>query len=1075
MSTPRSLLGEKGVYALRADTRRLSSVDIGDGTWTHADITEMGILKAVAAYFEANPRPNTTLAAGDLTQMKNMTTRKLFQAYYGEGVPESRFRDAINSIIKANNQVNLDLFRTAAWHCNGETIREANKKMISLRERAIEVLSQSSTNFDLARTLIGQYLHIMQMFYSNTNWIELSGGVMYHSLGIRNKTLLGEALPEMDTCISSSEAVNATCDGNMILDDKILTSGYRSGQDVIKPYKDPSVSTTGKCSHGGPWDESSSSVAALGGINKDSFLVSLSPHSHLHLVAAQAAIEHTSYFFDDEEYGIRGIIGTNKFNDLLQLTSGPSLAFIIDYSGSMGDDLEGIKSVIRDIMSSKIGTLEEPANFIFSLFNDPLSKSTTYRTNDGNNALSYLEGISVSGGGDCPEYAMDGLFNGLALCNYNSDLYFFTDASAKFPEVLSSVQSLATQKNVRLQMFLTDDLCGSSTALDYYRKLATYTGGSVFITSKDGIARVASILKEFSSPSVTIVKATVTPDMMVAFPLDRTVLQATLKITTEDRATPVYKLYKPNDIEATSNVKDFGDGIHVVKIQTPTTGVWRLARLGSTTWDVEVTAQSTLDVSTTFVKLDPISGFEYEISGRPIAGENATVILGIPSSDDVRTVDNVILTDPQGAELARHGGLIQVASRADSLTYRTTFSLPVEAFQMAVEGTDKGGNKFLRLQTRVIVPVGIDLAFLPNNGSTYTIGENTIPFTVVNKAEAESNITVRLSHRVTSSEYHYTLQPGERKSASETLDVTDYDVRTFTLTAKTSSASESEFQYDIIHLVAEKPDLREEDDTIPVCNVTSVTGSCDVTMLDPCVCSQYKWSGTAEIRDNGFGLYQVTASINATGSFRHDNFTLGYNGTISATITSDCCYPLVFITVVDIASNTGQCVFDLSPGLTKPIRSCNSTTQCQLPPPGAAATTSPGRAADATSPGRDADATSSPGPSADATSSPGPSAAATSSPGPSAAATTSPGPSAAATSSPGPGAAATTSPGPGTSTVPAPPIPSYLGKDLEAVVGVAAFGGILVLVLLIAIVVICCKSGAGRRKYKRRKYAERRY
>ncbi|XP_046563430.1 uncharacterized protein LOC124272301 [Haliotis rubra] len=98
-------------------------------------------------------------------------------------------------------------------------------------------------------------------------------------------------------------------------------------------------------------------------------------------------------------------------------------------------------------------------------------------------------------------------------------------------------------------------------------------------------------------------------------------------------------------------------------------------------------------------------------------------------------------------------------------------------------------------------------------------------------------------------------------------------------------------------------------------------------MLDPCVCSQYKWSGSAEIRDDGFGLYQVTASINATGSFRHDNFTLGYNGTVSATITGDCCKALVYIIAVDLASNTGQCVFDLAPGLTKPFQSCKPTTQ----------------------------------------------------------------------------------------------------------------------------------------------------
>ncbi|XP_048240671.1 von Willebrand factor A domain-containing protein 7-like [Haliotis rufescens] len=517
---------------------RLSGVDIGDGTLTHADITEVGILKAVASNFEANPRPNSTLAAGDLTQMKNITTRKLFQAYYGEGVSETRFQDTITSIINANNQVNLNLFNVSAWHCNGETIREANQKMMNLREQAIAVLSQSNTNFDQARNLIGQFLHILQMFYSNTNWIEFSGAVPYYSLGIRNKPLLGQAPPVMDACVSCGGELDKMCEDNIIVDGKILTSGYRSGQDAVKPHKHHSISNTGKCSHGGPLDDTSSSVAALGGINKDSTLGSLSPHSHLHQAAAQAAIEHTTYFFDDEEYGIRGIIGIKKFNELFQLKPEASVVFVIDYSGSMKEDIAAVSSVIR-------ATLEKPVNYILSLFSDPLSKSRVYLTDDGNDALRYLDEISISGGEDCPEYAMDGLMNALTVCNYNIDVFVFTDASAKDAPLHVAVLSLAALKNVHLQFILTGD-CGfwnKPTGEDLYRTLATATGGSVYFTNKDGIATVVDIIKESLTPSVTIAKSSISAsDVNVTFPVDQTILQATIKIVTLDRNTPVYIL-----------------------------------------------------------------------------------------------------------------------------------------------------------------------------------------------------------------------------------------------------------------------------------------------------------------------------------------------------------------------------------------------------------------------------------------------------------------------------------------------------------------------------------------------------
>ncbi|XP_067664113.1 von Willebrand factor A domain-containing protein 7-like isoform X2 [Haliotis asinina] len=932
---------------------RLSSVDIGDGTWTHADITETGILKAVAAYFEANPRPNTTLAAGDLTQMEDMTTRKLFQAYYGGGVSESRFQDAINSITSANNQVNLNHLGTAAWHCNGETIREANMKMTNLREQAILVLSQNNIDFDMARILIGQFLHIMQMFYSNTNWVEFNGAVPYYSLGIQNKPLLGQAPLAMDTCRSCGEQLDIKCEKNMIVNGFILTSGYRSGQDVTKPYKDPSVFRTGKCSHGGPWDESSSSVAALGGINKDSTLESLSPHSHLHQLAAQAAIEHTTYFFGDEEYGIRGIIGTKKFNELLQLKSGTSLVFVIDYTGSMSNDIAGVKSVTRDIILSKIGTLEEPANFIFSLFNDPVSLNMIYTTADGNDALRYLDEISVSGGGDCPEYAMSGLINALTICNYNSEIYTFTDASAKDAQLGVTVLSLAVLKGAELEFVLTGDcsrrkrstggdnrtqrIKRSTKGMDLYRRLATATGGSVYVTSKAGIAKVAEIIKEsVKTSSVTVVKTSLpASDKNVTFPVDQTIRQATIKIIALDRTTPVYKLYTPDNTEATSNVtvSDLGDGILLVKIENPSTGVWRLARQGSNTLEVEVTGQSTLDITVTFVKLDPNSGFEYEISGRPIAGENATVILGIPSSDDVGTVDEVILTDTEGVELARHGGLIQLASRTDSLIYRTTFSLPVKAFQIAVEGSDMEGHQFLRLRSRKIVPVSIDLTIFPLNGRLYINEQVALPFLVVNKGDAASNVTVTVkddqNFASTNRSVEYMLQPGQNATGEFTLQAGPVAglISTVTVSASASAATGDEFQFGVVIVPTEERVVREEDDTAPSCNVTTVTGTCDVTMLDPCVCSQYMWSGTAEIQDDGFGLYQVTSSFNTTGSFQHDNFTLGCNDTISATITSDCCKTLVYIIAVDLASNTGQCVFDLAPGLAKPFHSCKPTNQ----------------------------------------------------------------------------------------------------------------------------------------------------
>ena len=52
-----------------------------------------------------------------------------------------------------------------------------------LRESVIGILNSSSPNYDAAREVIGQYLHMLQMFYSNTNWVEMNGNKIHEPLG----------------------------------------------------------------------------------------------------------------------------------------------------------------------------------------------------------------------------------------------------------------------------------------------------------------------------------------------------------------------------------------------------------------------------------------------------------------------------------------------------------------------------------------------------------------------------------------------------------------------------------------------------------------------------------------------------------------------------------------------------------------------------------------------------------------------------------------------------------------------------------------------------------------------------
>ena len=56
---------------------------VNEDDYTHADITEFGILQAVASYFEENPPGGVTFSSGSLTGLNYTTARILFDKVYG--------------------------------------------------------------------------------------------------------------------------------------------------------------------------------------------------------------------------------------------------------------------------------------------------------------------------------------------------------------------------------------------------------------------------------------------------------------------------------------------------------------------------------------------------------------------------------------------------------------------------------------------------------------------------------------------------------------------------------------------------------------------------------------------------------------------------------------------------------------------------------------------------------------------------------------------------------------------------------------------------------------------------------
>ncbi|VDI37493.1 Hypothetical predicted protein, partial [Mytilus galloprovincialis] len=121
----------------------------------------------------------STPSSGSLTGVKDITAKKLYDKVYAGSSSPRRLQDAIDNIVRYNNKVDQDHYNEAAWHFNGEQIEQSNLKLQGIRTQLLLELNKPNPDYELSRQLIGQCLHLLQMFYSNTNWIEDNGANKY--------------------------------------------------------------------------------------------------------------------------------------------------------------------------------------------------------------------------------------------------------------------------------------------------------------------------------------------------------------------------------------------------------------------------------------------------------------------------------------------------------------------------------------------------------------------------------------------------------------------------------------------------------------------------------------------------------------------------------------------------------------------------------------------------------------------------------------------------------------------------------------------------------------------------------
>ncbi|XP_067260199.1 von Willebrand factor A domain-containing protein 7-like [Chanodichthys erythropterus] len=881
-----------------------------DGSVTHREITQMAILRKTAEVC----RDIATAQGRDFTlAINNKLTASAVQKACAtspgssSALSSQEFYSAITKIYQSNADIDAMFVLSAAHHVDNEAFVEG-RDLITRGMAAVKASVQQESYIS-ARITLGALCHTLQDFYSHSNWVELGSTAPFSNLIKPDLPLNNLADRRTPTC---KNCIGEDCSDNILPEIKLhkkLTSGYFS----IFPSEKPA----GKCSHGGLFDRTSSRDP-IGGINKDDIS---SSHGFLHQRAADMAINATMEMLQD----IRLATGNQDFLRLMGLSQTSVLAFVIDTTGSMSDDIEEAKRVSFSIIDSRRGTPEEPSGYILVPFNDPDFGPLT-RTKDANIFKAEINSLKASGGGDEPEMCLSGLLLALAGAPPSSDIFVFTDASAKDSKLRSIVQAMIEITKTTVTFMLTNALSFrrrrdvsqsqqfnsrsiTQSDIQLYRDLAHISGGQAIEVTRASLSQATAVITDTSTSALVtvlyVVRSLATKESF-SFVLDPSLSSVTVYVTGN---SPVFTLYSPTGVSQAGSVADGPLGsiltvgnLRRVKLNSDNqTGEWKISINSKSFYSLKITGQSSVNFLFNFV--EQIEGGDLTPkANRPFIGRNATLLVTVTGGDSV-TVTDVLLVEASGSGVVN--GTIKAVGATDFLV--NVDRIPEGAFVVQLKGVSNDSTRSLSGQFQRQSPTqqqGSRVTITAQPNSTIEPGiPFDLNFTLVSNP-TESKYTIRArTDRGFSVSFPSSLNMGTEGSAQGTVTLTapsgtksGTDV-TLTIEAEDQGSGDSNYVALRFSVMTKVTDFSS-----PVCQVVSIKADC------PVECSTASWEISANLTDgNGTGISSV--SFNRGNGSLSLSFVIGEDGTnvTVASYNASCCSQEVELVVVDRVGNVGTC------------------------------------------------------------------------------------------------------------------------------------------------------------------------
>ncbi|XP_066474354.1 von Willebrand factor A domain-containing protein 7-like [Tiliqua scincoides] len=896
----------------------LESGGINRNDFTDADITEMGVLRAVAWFMERNPLPGKPpMTPGQLENMKPLTASGLFKAYFQADVSASRFVKALQEIIIGNNQVEIHHLEDSSYFFHCEEIAKSITNLRALRDSVLSGLKDPVTSAALesARLSAGKALHVLQKFYSNTNWVELGRTNPYEYLINANSSAFPAAPASKTTCKDCRKDLSGRylCDDNIVVND-LLTSGYK-------------LSTTcrtklpGKCGHGGRNDVTQN-FSPTGGINKETSDTLLSPHHHLHQQAAELAVQATRNFFVGAGFGLLDQVGHNTFQRFFNL-EGYSLTFAIDTTGSMAGDIAQVKTTCIKLLREYYGSSDAPFNYILVPFNDP-DVGPIFKTNNVDEFEAYISALKVYGGGDCPELSLTGLKLALQESLPRSKIFLFTDAGAKDKHLLDEIKVLLDSTGSAVNCALTgycdtrkrrsaDKERPETSVRSYtnlYEELTAYSNGYYVMTTKGELSQVLGIMELSLNAAPVKVAHRRVDGTRFSFPVDETLTEITVSV--KALGSPGFRitvldpsgasLASPHTVIDTANHK-------VVKVSPISQmGLWAVTMSPSGPYEVEIGGKSLLDFS--YQIMQKQNEYVLPVQGRPVKGSNYTVSMKL-------------MGDAKSTQIQQLNAISDLGTPIDSIPLNQTsdalgnplaiahFSFHAATTLLQVEGLSPGHLPFSRISADSISTESVQIVTLSGqNGTMSPGGSLDISVLVVNDGAAASfsfNVWDDLGFLRGFRPSGSYLNAGGNVTLTATfvaaVDNSSFASSIATFTAKSSAAQ----NYLKLPIIVIPETALETDETPPVHRLLHFYMPCIGNIQNIPDCSRHIWRMKFSAKD---AHSAVTVQITTDPSGLSCNPRTTDEKDVICHYESNCCSPYVEILISDENGNTDTLTVD---------------------------------------------------------------------------------------------------------------------------------------------------------------------